>query len=163
MAPASGTISSPPESLRGGKYWDGVEALRCDGYAIPVWIPQKRSERSDGSTYDKTPLWALRKAVPLASFPTRTTFITRESDDGGTYQGFPGRESYDRTLDELEALGIEHGENAPAVLTPCRRAPRRGSKRSRRTTGKRSPRFPDPCSNRLSILLWKPVESFYLL
>ncbi|MFC7007947.1 hypothetical protein [Halalkalicoccus salilacus] len=36
-------------------------------------------------------------------------FVTRESDDGGTYEGFPGRGTFDRTLDELEAIGIAHG------------------------------------------------------
>lgn len=32
-----------------------------------------------------------------------------ENDDDGTYEGFPGRETFDRTLDELEALDIDHG------------------------------------------------------
>ena len=36
-------------------------------------------------------------------------FVTRESDDGGTYEGFPGQVTFDRTLDELEALDIDHG------------------------------------------------------
>lgn len=76
-----------------------------------MWIPERGSERSDGSTYEKTPLWALRKAAVALRVLPSDGFVTRESDDGGSYEGFPGRVTFDRTLDELEALGIDHGRD----------------------------------------------------
>lgn len=109
MALKEDAIATPDQDASGEPFWTGVEALRADGYDIPVYVPERGSKKGDGSAYEKTPLWALRKAAVALRVLPRDAFVTRESDDGGTYEGFPGRETFDRTLDELEALGVDHG------------------------------------------------------
>lgn len=109
MALGKGIIGRPGRRLSGERWGMVLDALRDDGYNIPVWIPEHGSDRSDGGTYDQTPLWALRKAAVALNVLPEDAFITRESG-GGTYQGF-GRQTYDQTLDELEALDIDHGRD----------------------------------------------------
>lgn len=36
-------------------------------------------------------------------------FVGRETDDGRSYEGFPNKKAFNRTLAELEARGIDHG------------------------------------------------------
>lgn len=102
-------IGKPWHDLSGEDFWDAVDALRDDGHDIPVYIPGCGSGDGGGSEYEKTPHWALRKAAVALHVLPEGGFVTKESDDGETYEGFPGRVTFDRTLDELEALGIEHG------------------------------------------------------
>ena len=111
MALGKRIISQPGDPLSGERWGMTLDALRGAGYHVPMWIPERGSKRSDGGTYEKTPLWALRKAAVALRVLPADGFVTRESDDGGTYEGFPGRVTFDRTLDELEALGIDHGRD----------------------------------------------------
>lgn len=109
MALKENAISYPEESASGEPFWIGVEALRDDGYDIPVYIPERGTETSDGTTYEKTPYWALRKAAVALRVVPQDGFVEEENDDGSTWEKFPGRVAFDRTLDELEALDIDHG------------------------------------------------------
>lgn len=111
MALGKRIITQPGDPLSGELWGMTLNALRRAGYNVPIWIPERGSKRSDGGTYEKTPLWALRKAAVALNILPPDAFVTRQSDDGGTYQGFPGRESFDRTLDELKALDIDHGRD----------------------------------------------------
>ena len=108
MALKENAITYPDESASGEAFWTGVEALRDDRYDIPVYIPERGTE-TDSTVYEKTPYWALRKAAVALRVLPQDGFTEKEGDDGGTYEGFPGQVTFDRTLDELEALGIDHG------------------------------------------------------
>lgn len=105
MALKEDAITYPDESASGEAFWTGVEALRDDGYDIPG----RGTETPDGETYEKTPYWALRKAAVALRVLPRDGFVEEEGDDDGTWEKFPGRVTRDRTLDELEALGVDHG------------------------------------------------------
>jgi hypothetical protein len=111
MALGKRIISHPGDRLSGERWGMTLDALRSAGYNVPLWVPERGSKHSDGRTYDQTPLWALRKAALALNILPADGFVTRESDGGGTYEGFPGRVTFDRTLDELEALGIDHGRD----------------------------------------------------
>ena len=69
MALKENAINYPDESAGGEAFWIDVEALRDDEYDIPVYIPERGTEADDGTTYEKTPLWALRRAVALGVLP----------------------------------------------------------------------------------------------
>lgn len=107
-------------SLATGELWgDGVEHLQALGFAIPTCIPAAGSKRSGGGTRDKTPFWAVRKAAVEFGVLDSDGFVTREGDDGETYDGFPDAETYNRALDAIEDAGIEHGrERADGGRTP---------------------------------------------
>ena len=68
MALGKGIISQPGDPLLGERWGMTLDALRGAGYHVPLWIPERRSKRSDGGTYEKTPLWALRKTPLLSVF-----------------------------------------------------------------------------------------------
>jgi putative DNA primase/helicase len=82
-----------------------VDAMREDGYNIPVWVPDADD---DANEYGETPLWALRKAAVALEVVAGDEFVERESEDG-SYLGFPDAETYNNTLDALESEGIAHG------------------------------------------------------
>ena len=109
MALKESAINYPCESAGGGAFWAGIEALREEGYDIPVYVPEAGAEKPNGETYEKTPYWALRKAAVAMRVLPESAFVEEENDDGSTWEKFPGRVTFDRTLDELEALGIDHG------------------------------------------------------
>jgi putative DNA primase/helicase len=108
MALATGIVSEVDADLDGEAYWAAVDELRTTGYDIPVWIPEADSDRVDGGTYDQMPFWAIRKAAVALEVCPENAFVDREGEDG-TYEGFPGYETYNETLEAIEALGLKHG------------------------------------------------------
>jgi len=108
MALATGIISDADADLDGEDYWAAVDELRSAGYDIPVWIPEAGSDRVDGGTYDQMPFWAVRKAAVALEVCPEDAFVDREGEDG-TYEGFPGYETYNETLEAIEDAGLNHG------------------------------------------------------
>jgi putative DNA primase/helicase len=108
MALATGIVSDADADLDGEDYWAAVDELRSAGYDIPVWIPEAGSDRVDGGTYDQMPFWAVRKAAVALEVCPEGAFVNREGEDG-TYEGFPGYETYNETLEAIKAAGLKHG------------------------------------------------------
>jgi putative DNA primase/helicase len=108
MALATGIISNADADLAGEDYWAAVDELRSAGYDIPVWVPEAGSDRVDGGTYDQMPFWAVRKAAVALEICPEDAFVDREGEDG-TYEGFPGYETYNETLEAIEGAGLNHG------------------------------------------------------
>jgi len=73
-----------------------------------VWIPEADSDRVDGGTYDQMPFWAVRKAAVALEVCPEDAFIDRKGENG-TYEGFPGYETYNETLAGIEDAGLKHG------------------------------------------------------
>jgi putative DNA primase/helicase len=122
MALGTGLISATTDDLNGETWREAVDALRSAGYDVPVWVPEAGSHRRDGETYEQMPLWALRRAaVALDVLPSTDAFVERESEDGGTYLGFPGAATYNRALAAVKEAGLDHGrERARGGSTPTR-------------------------------------------
>ncbi|GAA5434840.1 hypothetical protein Hjap01_04332 [Haloarcula japonica] len=110
MALATGILSDADADLDGEDYWTAVDELRSAGYDIPVWIPEAGAERVDGGTYDQMPFWAVRKAAVALEVCPEDAFVDREGEDG-TYEGFPGYETYNETLSAIEDAGLNHGRD----------------------------------------------------
>jgi hypothetical protein len=108
MALATGIISDADSDLDGEDYWAAVDELRSAGYDIPVWIPEAGSDRADGGAYDQMPFWAIRKAAIALEVCPEEAFVDREGEDG-TYEGFPGQETYNEALAAIEEVGLDHG------------------------------------------------------
>jgi len=108
MALATGIISDADTDLDGEDYRAAVDELRSAGYDIPVWIPEAGSDRVDGGTYEQMPFWAVRKAAVALEVCPEDAFVDREGEDG-TYEGFPGFETYNETLEAIETAGLKHG------------------------------------------------------
>jgi len=111
MALATGVISDADTDLDGEDYWAAVDELRSAGYDIPVWVPEAGSDRVDGGTYDQMPFWAVRKAAVALEVCPENAFVDREGEDG-TYEGFPGYETYNETLAAIEDAGLRHGRDS---------------------------------------------------
>ena len=95
----------------GDDYGKAVDAMRDEGYNIPVFVPDARSE-----DYQKTPLWAVRNAAVALEVLEPDEFVERQSDSGDTYPGFPDAETYNQALDALEDEGVNHArERADGV------------------------------------------------
>ena len=107
MALATGIISDADADLNGEDYWAAIDELRSAGYDIPVWIPEAGSDRADGGTYDQMPFWAVRKTAVALEICPEDAFVEREGEDG-TYEGFPGYETYNETLEAIEDAGLRH-------------------------------------------------------
>jgi putative DNA primase/helicase len=75
-----------------------------------VWIPEAGADRVDGGTYDQMPFWAVRKAAVALEICPEDAFVDREGEDG-TYEGFPGYETYNETLDAIQEAGLNHGRD----------------------------------------------------
>lgn len=110
MALATGILSDADADLDGEDFWAAVDELRSAGYDIPVWIPEAGSDRVDGGSYDQMPFWAVRIAAVALKVCPEDAFVDREGEDG-TYEGFPGYETYNETLEALEAAGLNHGRD----------------------------------------------------
>lgn len=108
MALATGILSDADTDLDGEDYWAAVDELRSAGYDIPVWVPEAGVDRVDGGTYDQMPFWAVRKAAVALEVCPEDAFVDREGEDG-TYEGFPGYETYNETLEAIEKAGLKHG------------------------------------------------------
>ena len=111
MALATGIISDADADLNGEDYWVAVDELRSAGYDIPVWIPEAGSDRVNGGTYDQMPFWAVRKTAVTLEICLEDAFVEREGEDG-TYEGFPGYETYNETLEAIEDAGLRHGRDS---------------------------------------------------
>ena len=111
MALATGIISDADADLNGEDYWAAVDELRSAGYDIPVWIPEAGSDRVDGGTYDQMPFWAVRKTAVTLDICPEDAFVEREGENG-TYEGFPGYETYNETLEAIEDAGLRHGRDS---------------------------------------------------
>jgi hypothetical protein len=91
------------QSLSGSDFGKAVDAMRADGYQIPVLIPEA------GNEYDQTPLWALRKAaLALGVVDSEDDFKEQQTEDGETYLGFDAA-TYNAVLDALDDEGVDHG------------------------------------------------------
>ena len=110
MALATGILSDADADLAGEDYWTAVDELRSAGYDIPVWVPEAGSDRVDGGTYDQMPFWAVRKAAVALEICPEDAFVDREGEDG-SYEGFPGYETYNETLEAIEDAGLRHGRD----------------------------------------------------
>lgn len=66
-------------------------------------------ERQSGDDADTLAYWKLRHAAVAHEVVPPDAFIEREGEDGDTYIGFPGRETYNRTLRVLAENGVDHG------------------------------------------------------
>lgn len=109
MALGEGIITNASDDLEGKDWGDAVAALRKEDYDIRLWTPEKGSKDRDGEEFEEMPFWSVRKAaVALGSFP-EDGFVEKTNDDGSTYPGFPGPESYNNALDAIEEAGLEHG------------------------------------------------------
>ena len=111
MALATGIISDADADLNGEDYWAAVDELRSAGYDIPVWIPEAGSDRADGETYDQMPFWAVQKTAVTLEICPEDAFVEREGENG-TYEGFPGYETYNETLEAIEDAGLRHGRDS---------------------------------------------------
>ena len=118
MALGKGIISTANDDLTGEQWAEAVDALRDAGYDVPVWTPERGSQRRDGSTYDRMPFWAMRTAAVALGVLPEDGFTTRTSDDGTEYLGFPGAETYNAALDEIEAIGLDHGRERASGALP---------------------------------------------
>jgi hypothetical protein len=56
MALGKRIISQPDNPLLGERWGITLDALRNAGYNVPVWVPERGSKRSDGSTCENTTL-----------------------------------------------------------------------------------------------------------
>lgn len=101
-------VTAPDQRLTGKRFWRAVDAMRADGYQIPVYIPDV--EASDAG---KTPYWGLVKAAVALGVCDSDDLVEREGEDGSTYRALPddGGETYRDTLEALEAGGIDHGRD----------------------------------------------------
>jgi hypothetical protein len=71
--------------------------------------PEAGDPHPEGGTYDKMPLWGVRKlAVDLDVVPS-DYFVTKEGEDGGEYLDFAGEDTRQRALDAIEEAGYSHG------------------------------------------------------
>jgi hypothetical protein len=111
MALGNGIITSASDDLVGKDWGEAVEALRDAGYDVPIWTPEKGSRRHDGSTYEKMPFWAVKKAAVALGVVPEDSFVEQTTDDDSTYQGFPGTGTYAEALDAIEDAGLEHGRS----------------------------------------------------
>jgi len=109
MALGEGIIRDASQTLDGEQWGEAVDALRDAGYDVAVWTPEQGSTRRDGGEYEQMPLWAVRKAAVALGVVPEDVFIEREGEDGGTYLGFPGPESYNNVLEAIEEAGLNHG------------------------------------------------------
>lgn len=114
MALATGIITDARDDLDGQAYWAAVDELRNAGYDIPIWIPEAGAERVDGDTYDQMPFWAVKKAAVALGVCPEDAFIDRDGVEG-TYKGFPGYETYNKTLEAIEDADLNHGRES---ITP---------------------------------------------
>lgn len=124
MALGTGIISDAREDLDGESYWAAVDELRKAGYDIPVWLPDAETEagtgdgegegESEGESPDQMPFWAVKKAAVVLDVCSQDAFVERETEDGGTYRGFPDYETYNETLMAIDDAGLSHGR--PPVI-----------------------------------------------
>lgn len=102
---------APTRSLTAEEFGEALDAMRSDGYNIPVYVPAADDE------YDQTPLWGLRKAaLALGVIDSRDEFKEHETDDGETYLGFDAA-TYNSVLDALDDEDIDHGRTRVDTMT----------------------------------------------
>jgi uncharacterized coiled-coil protein SlyX len=118
MALGERILTDASQDLTGEQWGEAVDALRDAGYEVPIWTPEKGSHRRDGSTYDQMPFWAMRKAAVALGVLPEAGFALKTNDDGDEYLGFPGMETYNTTLDEIEDIGLEHGRERASATGP---------------------------------------------
>jgi hypothetical protein len=118
MALGNRIITDASDDLVGEEWGEAVDALRDAGYDIPIWTPEKGSRRRDGSTYEKMPYWAVKKAAVALGVLPEDSFVEQTTDDDRTYQGFPGTDTYAEALDEIEDVGLEHGRSRSHEYEP---------------------------------------------
>jgi hypothetical protein len=108
--------------VTGETWFEGYNRLRDTyGYDLPLYVPEKGTERAGGEDYEQTPLWALTNAAVLLGVCERDELVEKEGQDGGVYQDFPDAETFNAALDALEEENVEHGRNRRDV-TPDRPA-----------------------------------------
>lgn len=105
----------PRGEIASGEDWArGVQHLRDLGFDIPVYVPEVGCTDSDGDEYEKMPYWAVKRAAVALGVCPEAAFIEREGDDGDTYEGFPGQETYTNALEAIEEAGLQHGRRTAA-------------------------------------------------
>ena len=118
MALGEGIITSASDDLVGEDWGEAVEALRNAGYDVPIWTPEKGSRRHDGTSYEKMPFWAVKKAAVALGVVPENSFVEQTTDEDNTYLGFPGTDSYTNALEAIEEAGLEHGRSRSAEHNP---------------------------------------------
>jgi len=98
-----------PSDVSGKTFFDALDHLRNLGFSIPVFVPEAGTKIGSGGQYDKTPLWALRKAAVALGVCEQDDFVERTGNNGGTYIGFATRNDYNRTLRKLSEREIDTG------------------------------------------------------
>jgi hypothetical protein len=111
MALGKRIITDASQDLTGKEWAEAVDALRDAGYKVPIWTPETGSHRRDGSTYEEMPFWAVRKAAVALGVLPEDGFTTKTGVNGDEYLGFPGGETYNTVLDEIEKVGLDHGRD----------------------------------------------------
>lgn|GEM_PF-5159997 len=109
MALGEGIITNASDDLAGEDWRRAVDALRDIGYDIPLWTPETGSTRGDSGKYEKMPFWAVREAAVALGVLDHDDFVEKTADDGETYFGFSGGETYNATLDAVADAGLDHG------------------------------------------------------
>lgn len=99
-------ISDPTQRLTGELFYEAIRCLRNDGYPIPVMVTP--ADRTDDG---KMPYSSVKDAAIAMDICRPDEFVERESDDGGTYRGFPSQAVYNATLEQLYIRGIETGRD----------------------------------------------------
>lgn len=118
MALGKSIITQASDDLVGEDWGEAVDALRDAGYEVPIWTPEKGSRRHDGTTYEKMPYWAVKKAAVALGVVPEDSFVEQTTDEGNTYLGFPGTDSYTNALEAIEEAGLEHGRSTSADRDP---------------------------------------------
>ena len=109
IALGEGILTDASGDLEGAEWWEAVDALRNAGYEVPLYTPEKGSKRASGGAYDEMPFWAVRQAAVALGVCPPEAFTKKTADDGDTYLGFPGPETYNNALGAIEDAGLEHG------------------------------------------------------
>ena len=115
MALGRRIITDASDDLDGRQWGETVDELRDVGYDVPLWTPERGSKRRDGSKYEQMPFWAVRKAAVALGVLPEDSFVEKTNDDGSTYPGFPGPETYNSALDAIEEAGLDHGRERADV------------------------------------------------
>lgn len=87
-----------------------VYRAKQDGWEPPSSASSTDELLADHSDGDEPmPFWLVRQAAVELEVCPPEAFVERDGDDGETYLGFPGPQTYDAALAAIEAEGHDHG------------------------------------------------------
>lgn len=79
------------------------------GWEPPSRAPSTDELLADHSGGEPMPFWLVRQAAVELEVCPPEAFVERDGDDGETYLGFPGPQTYDAALAAIEREGYDHG------------------------------------------------------